>query len=48
VNQNHLKIKEFLSSGVVEDPANYQTFAALLFLLVFPAISFWIELLAAT
>eukprot|EP00347_Sterkiella_histriomuscorum_P005011 403358242 len=44
--EEHDFINDYIASGVMRDPANYQTGAALLFILTFPVISFWIELLA--
>lgn len=41
------EISDFLRSGILEEPENYQTFAAFLILTVFPVISFWIEIAAA-
>jgi hypothetical protein len=41
-------VKAFLNSGLLEDPANYQTGAGVALLFVFPIASYWIELLAVT
>ena len=40
-------MKAFVTSGVFEDPANYQSFIGLLMIYMFAVASFWIEIIAS-
>ena len=41
------EVAVFMDSGVLTDPANYQTFAGFLMLSSFAILAYWIELLAS-
>jgi hypothetical protein len=42
------KTNDFLNSGIITNPANYQSGAAFAMLSSFAVFSYWIELLATT